>query len=415
MDPNQEGQPQQGGSVPPTSPAPGMPPAQAGGSPAPTSGMPPAQTAGTPPAGSPVFGTQGTTTAADPAPTPVSTPAPAPGVLSASGTPATPPLTPRRSFRPASAGAAQAGASSQFAQPDPSQPSSQIIASGNLPAAGNGKKPSRNLIIAIVVVAVLAIIVGIVASTSSNNNSNSGNSSSSTTPVNMTELATAYNNLANYIAFGDENVGEKEFEDGKTYSTHELLESSTASLSFDPILKADIMLETDSSTDRTIYFQNFDQLYQRLPNLMNNYGINIENIYDYYHNFSTIGYISKASIISRYKTNGFEPTRSYIENTVVSNSDESSVAEYAGYMREYDLSFLDLINDIKVNQGCELEPNNSSNCNYRSAASYSAYEDSLANISRGSAFQIKYNYQKAAIQSLLSIYDLINDSNGGSK
>ena len=408
MDPNQEGQPAQGGSVPPTSPAPGMPPAQAGGSPAPTSGMPPAQPAGTPPAGSPVFGAQGTTTAADPSPTPVSTPAPAPGVLPASGAPATPPLTPRRSFRPAQTNTAQFGATDQYVQPAQGQPG--IIASGNMPsAAGSSKKPSRGLVIGIIVVAVLivaAVIVGIVASSGSKSGTGS---SSSSAPINMSELSSAYNNLANYIAFGDENQGEGEV-NGTTYSTREMLERSVEGEYSEIVLEADEMLNGGNTSQRNQYFQKFDQLYQQLPdNLFDVYKINSEDIYDYYHGFSTIEFVSGAEIIERYNQNGFESTRSYIENTVVARTDDRYIKEYTDYVRRYDFALLDLVNDAKVDLGCNLEINNINKCNLQSITSGEAYSSALMNITIGDAHEIRLNYRRAAVRALLNVDDLFNN------
>ena len=320
---------------------------------------------------------------------------------------ATPGVAPTQSARPASRFSFRRSSQSmQSAQPmqsvQPNADSPQIIASGSTTPAGGGKKLSKGMIIGIVIIAILiiaAVVVGIVASVSSSNKS--GNSSNSTSAsVN--------------IAFGDENTSEMKLSDGKTYTTEELLKLAPGSIFADAALKADAMLDTDSSAEKTKYFQNFDQLYQRLPNLANNYDINVDNIYEYYHDFSTVGYISPTSIMSRYKANGLEPTRNYIENAVTTNSNKNAIIEYAGYMREYDLAVLDLVNDVKINQGCDVEPKNPNNCNLSAAVSNDAYKEASANISGGgSAYQIRYNYQKAAIKTLLSIHELIYGTNEG--
>ena len=305
------------------------------------------------------------------------------------------------------------------AQPTPPvqqpQPMPGVISSG--PADGS-KKPSRGLLIGIIVIAVLAIaavIIGIVAATSNSSNSSGSSNNSASAPINMNDLETAYNNLANFVAFGDENTSEQKLDDGKTRSTYDMLNSATNNFLSETALKADKMINTDNSAERVKYFQELDRLYQQIPESLSNYGINVKNIYEYFHDFSNVGYISISSIISRYNVNGLEPTRSYIEKTVITDSDKNGLVEYTRYMREYDLALLNLLNDVKVNQGCEIELENTSNCDFQSSAAYGDYKKASSNIYGGDAYEIRSNYQKAAVHTLLKIYDLIYDSNGGSQ
>ena len=401
MDPNQQGQSNAGAPSAPNSGA-NIP---ATGASTPSAGTP---AAGTPP---PVFSGAGAPTSGVPV---------APGPTA----PATPTATPagssaRRFFgasnRPGSAASAGQPASGIYSgNPTPGIITSAPAASG----AAGGKKLSKGMIVGLIVIAILAIaavVVGVIASNSSSNKSGDSSNSASA-PINMSELKTAYNNLANYIAFGDENTSEKKLSDGKTYSTEELLGLATTGLSNGPILEADTILASETSVRKTEYFKKFDQLYQQLPDdLSVQYNVNAEDIYDYFHEFSTVGIISDASIISRYNTEGFDLTKAYIENTVTTKSDKRYVIEYANYLRDYNLSALNLINDVKINLGCTVELNNTNKCNIESVASHEAYNTSMMRVMAGDAYKIKAGYQGAAVQALLNIHKVVDETSGGER
>jgi len=390
MDPNQQGQPTQGGSVPPTLPT--SPSGQATGAPAP--GIPPEQGTGIPPEqGIGMTPAQGSSPAQD-----ASIP-PAQGVGSMSAAPTSPVFS-----------AGQAEPTSTAAP--------QIIASGASPATGNpgGKKLSKGMIIGIVVIAILAVaavVVGIVASNSSSNKS--GNSSNSTSaPINMSELETAYNNLANYIAFGDENTSEIK-NNSETYTQHDMLEMALSNGFYPyPILDADVKLDEASSGAKKAYFSGLEQLYSQLPDgLSEKYNIDASNIYDYYHEFSNIDMVSLSQIVEKYKIEGLESTRNYLENNIVTKSDKRDIKSYTDYLREYYIAFLNLVNDVKVNRGCEINPENINSCDTTSVASYRDYEEAQKIMETGAAYRIKATRQSASTKTLLEIYDLVNDDSGG--
>ncbi len=387
MDPNQQGQPTQGGSVPPTSSMPGIPPEQ-------TSGMPPASTdmqstSATQPT-SPVFST-------GPATSPTASPQPS------DPAPSSMPFTARRF--------------SQSAGPAAFQPSQQQTIASSTGSAAPKKGLSKGMIIGLIAIAILAIaavVTGIIVSQSSGNKSSTASTTSA--PINMAELTTAYNNLANYIAFGDEGTSEKKLSDGKTYTTYELLLESVKGYQPEPILEADKMLEKDNSAEKSLYFQNYERLYKQLPeSLYSEHSISIDSIQNFYQGFSSIGIISPSSIISRYNTEGFENTKNNIENTVVTNSDLKAIGQYANFLREYDIAFLELINDVKTNFGCVVTVNNTNKCDISSASSYENFTSKLSNIQTGEAYDIKSDYHQAAIQALLNIYALLNDNPIGSR
>ena len=392
MDPNQQGQSNAGAPSASSSGA-NIP---AAGASTPSAGTP---AAGTPP---PVFSGAGAQV-------------PRASVTPGSTTPATPTATPagssaRRFFgasnRPGSAASASQPASGIYSgNPTPGIITSAPAASG----AAGGKKLSKGMIVGLIVIAILAIaavVVGVIAATGGNRSSESESSQSA--PVNMSELKTAYNNLANYIAFGDENTSEKKIEDGKTYKTYDVLVYSANLYQDNMFLKADQMLEKENSIDKAEYFDKLGQLYGQLPeSLSSEYNIGTSDIYSYYHGFSTIGVLSESNIVERYNTEGLESTRNYIEKTVVTNSDDRYVKKYAGYLRDYDMAFLDVVNDVKVNNGCTVDPNTLNNCNFTTVASYEAYKTAQKNLTTGEANEIISSYQKAAVDALLNIYTLL--------
>ena len=226
----------------------------------------------------------------------------------------------------------------------------------------------------------------------------------------MSELKTAYNNLANYIAFGDENKSEGKY-DGKTYSTEEMLNESIKGFRADPILEADKYLEEGNSAQKGKYFQKLNELCQQLPNekLYNEYNIDSQSICDYYNNFSSIGMVSPSDIVSRYEVEGLESTRNYIQNTVTTSIDIDAIEQYTNYLRDFNLAYLDLINDVKINLGCDVNFDNSNKCDFSSSGLYEAYNTALANLMTGNGYQIKTDYQRAAVRSLFAIANLVDD------
>lgn len=387
MDPNQQGQSNAG-----------APSASSSGASTPSVGTP---AAGTPP---PVFsgaGAQVPGASVTPGPTAPATPTATPAGSSA-----------RRFFgasnRPGSAASAGQPASSIYSgNPTPGIITSAPAASG----AAGGKKLSKGMIVGLIVIAILAIaavVVGVIAATGGNRSSESESSQSA--PVNMSELKTAYNNLANYIAFGDENKSEGKY-DGKTYSTEEMLNESIKGFRADPILEADKYLEEGNSAQKGKYFQKLNELCQQLPNekLYNEYNIDSQSICDYYNNFSSIGMVSPSDIVSRYEVEGLESTRNYIQNTVTTSIDIDAIEQYTNYLRDFNLAYLDLINDVKINLGCDVNLDNSNKCDFSSSGLYEAYNTALANLMTGNGYQIKTDYQRAAVRSLFAIANLVDD------
>ena len=398
MDPNQQGQSNAGAPSASNSGA-NIP---AAGASTPSAGTP---AAGTPP---PVFSGAGAQV-------------PRASVTPGSTTPATPTATPagssaRRFFgasnRPGSAASAGQPASGIYSgNPTPGIITSAPAASG----AAGGKKLSKGMIVGLIVIAILAIaavVVGVIAATGGNRSSESESSQSA--PVNMSELKTAYNNLANYIAFGDENKSEIK-NNNETYTQHDMLEMALSDGFYPyPILEADIKLDEASSGAKKAYFSGLEQFYSQLPEgLTEGYGINVSDIYDYYHGFSNISMVSLDQIVSRYKTEGLEPTRNYLNNYVVSNSDKKDIRRYTDYLREYYIAFLNLVDDVKVNRGCEVNPNDINSCNISLVASYDDFINAQKTMETGAAYKIKATRQSASTRALLDIYNLANNESEG--
>ena len=383
MDPNQEGQSNAGAPSAPNSGAPGTP------------------TEGVPPAPAPGAITPGTPSPAPGVPTPAATPQPGAPVFSAAGR--------RRPGSPVQAGQSTQPVSNMGI--NSANPTPGIIASNPAPTgAAGGKKLSKGMIIGIAIIAILAVVavvVGIISATGGNKNNSSSNSTSSA-PVDMGSLETAYNNLANYIVFGNENTSEGKL-DGKTYDTEEMLDKAIEWSQTEPILEADIMLTKENSAQKGEYFQNFRQLFSQLPNnIYAKYAVSVGTIYNYYNSFSTIGVIPDTEVISHYEVEGLESTRSYIENTITTDSDQEEAKQYANALRDYKLALLNLVNDIEVNSRCKVNIENTNNCNLAAAASYENYRTALTNIQSGEAYDIKAEFQRAALQALLNIKDIIN-------
>ena len=395
MDPNQQGQSNAGAPSASNSGA-NIP---AAGASTPSAGTP---AAGTPP---PVFSGAGAQV-------------PRASVTPGSTTPATPTATPagssaRRFFgasnRPGSAASAGQPASGIYSgNPTPGIITSAPAASG----AAGGKKLSKGMIVGLIVIAILAIaavVVGVIAATGGNRSSESESSQSA--PVNMSELKTAYNNLANYIAFGDENKSEEKSK-GETYTQTDLINLMLSGLYPSSILAADVMLDAEQSSDRISFFSKLDELYAQLPEgLSTQYNIDVSNIYDYYHEFATISNISLDSVISRYNVEGLEPTRTYITNGISTNSSKGYVQDYAQALREYYLAVLNVFNDVEMNTGCKVAKDNANKCDYTKASSYDAFAAAYKNVQMGDAYKNRQIYHTLALQTLLNIDSTINGTN----